>query len=194
MDIVRTTFTGNVAAVQGDAMIETRFGIWAPCWYTIDGERTCGPTAHAYQISFSNADRTSSETIGSSWTRGLAITPVACGVTFAAFLMSFSQHLTVTLIASLTSFLAATITLIAFAVDIALLAFVKHELSLLTNVDETTSAGPGFWMTFVALIFLLLGGCTVCFGRRKDRMSNAYPSYPMSSTKSGGFLSRFRKN
>jgi hypothetical protein len=50
----------------------------------------------------------------------------------------------------------------------------------------------GFWLTLVALILLLLGGCTVCFGRRKDRMGGV-PSYPMKST-GGGFFSKFRRN
>lgn len=57
--------------------------------------------------------------------------------------MSFSQHITVTLVASLTSFLAALLTLIAFAVDIALYAFVHHELSQLIQVTETTRTAPG---------------------------------------------------
>lgn len=48
-------------------------------------------------------------------------------------------------------------------------------------------------MTFVSLILLLLAGCTVCFGRRKDRMGDAYPSYPMTSTKKP-FWQRFRRN
>lgn len=51
----------------------------------------------------------------------------------------------------------------------------------------------GFWLTFVSLILLLLAGCTVCFGRRRDRMSGATNSYQLSSPK-GGFFSRFRRN
>jgi hypothetical protein len=55
--------------------------------------------------------------------------------------------------------------------------------------------GPaGFWLTFVALILCLLAGCTVCFGRRRERMYGAttYPStYPMA--KRTGFFSRFRR-
>lgn len=51
----------------------------------------------------------------------------------------------------------------------------------------------GFWMTFVSFILLLLAGCTVCFGRRKDRMSGA-TSYPVSSNPKKNFFSRFRKN
>jgi len=192
MDIVRVHSLGTVVG-NGDVITEARFGIWAPCTYDIKGDRTCGPAGHGYSFGFKNPDDLT-VIIGSSWTQGLAIHPVACVVTFIAFLMSFSQHITVTLMASLTAFLAATLMLIAFAVDIALYAFVHHELGNLPNVNEDTKTGPGFWLTFVSLILLLLGACTVCFGRRKDRMANSYPSYPMSTTKTGGFLSRFRRN
>jgi hypothetical protein len=142
--------------------------------------------------------------------------------------MSFSQHHMVTLLASLTSFLAALLvreasrntcpsphshpqTLIAFAIDIALYAFVHHEIGKLPDVSGNTNTSAGtsrpsfpasppylcrsqaFWLTFVTLILLLLAGCTVCFGRRKDRMSGA-ASYPMSSYSKPSFFSRFRRN
>lgn len=68
---------------------------------------------------------------------------IAAAVTFIAFLMSFSQHITVTLFASLMSFLAAFLTLVAFACDIALLAFLKHQVNKLNDLDPSTKAGPG---------------------------------------------------
>jgi hypothetical protein len=122
-------------------------------------------------------------------------------------LLSFSQHITVTLIASLVSFLAATITLIAFAIDIALYAYFKNAMGNL-GFGSQTITGPGlsklwlprcaeltgiegFWLTFVSLILLLLAGCTVCFGRRRDRMSGATTSTASPKTP---FFSRFRKN
>jgi len=131
-----------------------------------------------------------SVTIGSSWTRGLAVHPVAAAVTFIALLLSFSTHITVTLVASIVSFLAATITLIAFAIDIALYAYVKHQMKKIPGAGANTLTGPGFWLTFVSFILLILAGCTVCFGRRKDRMSG---SSGYSSSKPG-FFSRFRRN
>jgi hypothetical protein len=53
----------------------------------------------------------------------------------------------------------------------------------------------GFWLTFAALILTLLAGCTVCFGRRRERMYNAttYPSTYETGAKKPGFLSRFRR-
>lgn len=67
----------------------------------------------------------------------------ATGVTFVALLLSFSTHVTFTLLASLTAFLAATITLVAFAIDIALYVFVKHEVGKLAGVSANTDTAPG---------------------------------------------------
>ena len=116
---------------------------------------------------------------------------LAAIVSFVALLLSFSTHITVTLLASLASFLAAVLTLIAFAIDIALFASVKHKVGTL-NKSFSTNTAPGFWMTFVAFILLLLAGCTVCFGRRRQtRLDNADPG-PYSA-RFGGFWSRFRR-
>jgi hypothetical protein len=102
-----------------------------------------------------------------------------------------------TLIASLVSFLAALVTLVAFAIDIALFARVRHEMRGL-GVDANTNTAPGlspndyflirrvndaiiplaFWMTLVAFVLLLLAGCTVCLGRRKARMADATRTTP----------------
>ncbi|KAJ6482933.1 hypothetical protein C8R47DRAFT_981603 [Mycena vitilis] len=192
LDFVRVQF-GSGVATSGDAMTELRFGIWAPCFYDTDGARTCFAAGHAYSISVSNEAKTANVIIGSSWTRGLAVHPVATAVTAIAFGMSFSTHHMVTLLASLTSFLAALLTLIAFAIDIALYAFVHHEIGKLPDVSARTTTSAAFWMTFVTLLLLLLAGCTVCFGRRKDRLSGA-SSYPMTSYSKPSFFSRFRRN
>ncbi|KIM89932.1 hypothetical protein PILCRDRAFT_812712 [Piloderma croceum F 1598] len=191
MDITRVHFTGNpTISAATTSLSQTRFGIWAYCYETTKNSNTiCDKTGHAYSLVFSSKD--SSVTIGSSWTRGLAVHPVATGVIFVALLLSLSSHITVTLLASIVSFLAALITLIAFAIDIALFAFVKHEMKKLTGVSSSTNTAPGFWLTFVSFILLLLAGCTVCFGRRRDRMSGA-TSYPMSQKP--GIFGRFRRN
>ncbi|KII84029.1 hypothetical protein PLICRDRAFT_46370 [Plicaturopsis crispa FD-325 SS-3] len=198
-DIVRTSF-GNAASSSGGdtnsttgAITELRLGIWSYCSDDEHGDRTCSSKHHGYNVAVHDADNDSSVIIGASWTRGLAVHPVAAAVTFIALLLSFSTHVTFTLLSSLTAFLAALLTLIAFAIDIALLAYTKHQFKKLNNVDENTYTGPGFWLTFASFLLLLLAGCTVCFGRRRDRMSGA-TSYPMTTTKRPGFFSRFRKN
>ncbi|KAF5375443.1 hypothetical protein D9615_007976 [Tricholomella constricta] len=193
IDIARTHFGNGVIETGQQGMVELRFGVWAPCYYDQEEQRTCAKAGHGYKIGISNEDKTANVLIGSSWTRGLAIHPVATGVTFLAFAMSFSQHVTVTLVASLTSFLAAFITLIAFAVDIALFAYLKHQVNKLPKIEAKTSPGAGFWMTLASFILLLLAGCTICFGRRKQRMSGA-TSYPTLSSEKKPLWARFRKN
>lgn len=103
--------------------------------------------------------------VKASWTRGLAvhpvgmlhfllfitaaiqsdhkiITPIATAAIFIALLLSFSTHLTATLLASLMSFLAALLTLIAFAIDIALFALVRHAMNGL-DIGANTNTAPG---------------------------------------------------
>lgn len=192
MDITRVYSSGQFAANNGaEGFTQLRLGIWGYC-VDLSSGFTCFDTGHGYSVTFVNSQLTE-VTIGPSWTRGLAIIPVAAGVSFIAFLLSMSQHITITLVASLVSFLAALLTLIAFAINIALYAYLKHEMGTL-NISETTQTGPGFWLTFVSLLLLILAGCTVCFGRRRDRMAGATNnSYQLSGMKSG-FLSRFRRN
>ncbi|KAG2363565.1 hypothetical protein BDR07DRAFT_1403934 [Suillus spraguei] len=110
-----------------------------------------------------------------------------------AVLLFLPSHITVASVASLVSFLAALLTLIAFAINIALYAHVKHELGKL-DISEMTITVPGFWLRFVFLLLLILTGYTVYFGHRCDRMAGATnSSYQLNGTKTD-FLSRFRRN
>ncbi|KAF8968778.1 hypothetical protein BDZ97DRAFT_328267 [Flammula alnicola] len=214
LDIARTHFgTGGSVSQGALGITELRLGIWAPCAYDTKGDRTCAKSGRAYTVQITNLDGTKVATVKASWTRGLAVHPVgeplmnlmisetqvkpciisATAVTFIAFLLSFSSHITVTLIASMVSFLAALLTLIAFAIDIALFALVDHAMKGL-GIGANTNTAPGFWMTFVAFILLLLAGCTVCFGRRRDRLSNATSNYPMQTSPSGRLWARLRGN
>ena len=67
-------------------------------------------------------------------------------MTLVALLLSFSTHVTVRLAASLTAFLAAFLTFIAFVCDIALYAWVKHQVGKLEGVDSNTDTAPGALM------------------------------------------------
>lgn len=192
LDITRVHFNGSgkqPSGVQGTAGVvasEVRLGIWGYCVDDQSSNRECHHQ-RAYTFSVKSPSNGNTEQVRSSWTRGLAVHPVAAAVAFFAFLLSLSTHLTVTLFASLVSFLAALITLIAFAIDIALFALVKHEMDNL-DIGAKTNTGPGFWLTFVSLILLLLAGCTVCFGRRRDRQAGRYKSdaYPATTPNRGG--------
>ncbi|EIW56840.1 uncharacterized protein TRAVEDRAFT_151472 [Trametes versicolor FP-101664 SS1] len=175
LDFARVNFKDGSPTVGSDSNVvdQIRFGTWANCWYEASGTRACSAAHNAYTTTLYDSQRQGFVTIGPSWTRGLAVHPVATGVTFVALLLSFSTHVTFTLLASLTAFLAATITLVAFAIDIALYVFVKHEVGKLAGVSANTDTAPGFWLTFVSFILLCLAGCTVCLGRRRARTEGA---------------------
>ncbi|KAG6829237.1 hypothetical protein H0H92_005239 [Tricholoma furcatifolium] len=205
LDVARTKFINTeVLSTVGEQMVELRLGIWAYCFYDQNNDRTCTSASHAYALAISNLDKTADVTIGSSWTRGLAVTPVAAAVAFVAFLLSLSLHSVVTLIASLLSFVAAAISLIAFAIDIALFVYLRHQVDKLPNIQSKTTIGVGFWLTFASFLLLILGGCTVCLGRRhrNKRMDNAIPPPPVEepkeeepvTTEKKPFWAKFRKN
>ena len=64
-------------------------------------------------------------------------------MTFVALVLSFSTHVTARLLASLTAFLAAFLTFVAFLCDIALYGWVKHQVGKLANVGSNTDTAPG---------------------------------------------------
>ena len=41
------------------------------------------------------------------------------------------------------------------------------------KADVRSVLGVAFWLTFVSFLLLALAGCTVCFGRRRDRLDGA---------------------
>uniref|UniRef100_A0A8H8CFS2 Pali-domain-containing protein n=1 Tax=Psilocybe cubensis TaxID=181762 RepID=A0A8H8CFS2_PSICU len=190
IDVVRTNFQGQVN--QGNVFLhQVRLGIWAPCAYAVDGTKICGHEGHGYKVTIFKAnDLSKFAIIKPAWTRGLAVHPVAAGAILIALLLSFSNNMTMTFWALLTSFLAALLTLIAFAIDIALFALVRSALNDL-NIGANTHTSSAFWMTFVSLILLIASGYLIIVARRRE--SGASSSYPMSKA-TGGFFSRLRQN
>ncbi|KAJ7181474.1 pali-domain-containing protein [Mycena crocata] len=190
LDFVRINWGHTPSGTDFTSQI--RLGIWAPCFYDGDDRRSCLFGGHGYSFHLRSFDLKQDFIIGSSWTRGLAIHPVAAVFTAVAFGFAVSKGDNSPLFATLASFLAAFLTGIAFIVDIALYAYVKQQASKLSDPGNTT-ASSAFWMTFVSLILLLMSGCTVCFGRRRD-IGAGSPSYPSISSSNKGILSRFRKS
>jgi len=177
-DIVRVNFdnSGGTGS-DNDHITKFRWGIWGFCRQIAgSGNWDCTSTGYGYSTDISG------QQIGTSWTRGLVIHPIAAAAILVAWLLSFSTHLTVSLVAALVSLLGAVLTLIAFAIDIALLAFIKSKMNNISGVSEHTMPGPAFYMTLVVLVITSVAGCTVCFCRNRHRDHDT-ESYKLSSRK-----------
>jgi len=174
---------GSTSAANGGvtgAVNQIRLGIWGYCARGVtSGSEDCIHSGLAYQILLQGQNG-ASEAIKKSWTRGLVMSPVATGFIFLAFVLSFSQHLGVLLIASLLSFMGALVTVIWMAIDIALFVYVRNRVKKL-GVSENTNFGPGFWMSLAVLILTLFAGFLVCLGRRRERNALRADNYVANS-------------
>ncbi|KAF9444249.1 hypothetical protein P691DRAFT_763573 [Macrolepiota fuliginosa MF-IS2] len=142
LDITRTRFNQTALEDGQNTMRELRFGIWSPCYYNLEDDRTCASTGYAYNVSATDSGRSNQVTIAASWTRGLAVHPVATVVSLLATALALSEHVTVALMATLTAWLASLLTFIAFAIDIALYVWTRRQFRKL-DVGSHTKPGPG---------------------------------------------------
>ncbi|KAF7296841.1 hypothetical protein MIND_00915400 [Mycena indigotica] len=188
LDYVRAKFATPILSGQ-DTLSEIRLGIWGPCFYDEHDHRLCFNVGHGYPVPLLTTTG-QIEIISGSWTRGLAVHPVATGVIAIAFGFAFAKFESAPLISVLTSVLSALILLIAFAIDIALYAEMHHKVGELHGVKGNVDFGTAFWFTLVELILVLVAAVMVFMGRRAGDSSE---SYPMFSSPSGGFFSRFKK-
>ncbi|KAJ7635496.1 hypothetical protein DFH06DRAFT_675535 [Mycena polygramma] len=83
LDFTRVKFAKGFFS-GSDTLQEVRWGIWGPCVYDGNDHRTCVHTGHGYTIPIRTLDGQEVD-IGASWTRGLAIHPVATAVVAIAF-------------------------------------------------------------------------------------------------------------
>ncbi|KAF8637141.1 hypothetical protein AX17_003045 [Amanita inopinata Kibby_2008] len=191
LDIARIHFGDRQVSVAQDRTDQLRFGIWSYCHYDLKGDRHCSDIGYAYSVQVDDAATKSSITVASSWTRGLAVHPVSAIVTILALLFSlFSSSFTL-LIASLLSFLSMMLCFIAFLIDIALYAYVKHRFEF-NNNGLRTLTGPGLWLNFTAMILTALASCGLFIGRRKRAAEDYKPAVETTSEKKS-FWSKFTK-
>ncbi|KAF8491958.1 hypothetical protein JB92DRAFT_2797328 [Gautieria morchelliformis] len=196
LDIARVHFNSGKSTVSQlqDPISELRLGVWAFCVDSATtGATTCYHTGHGYSVGVTGPQNGQVVNIHSSWTRGLAVHPAATGIIFIALLSAMSTHLTVMLVASLLSFLAALVTLVAFAIDIVLFALTKERIHNLRGVASNTDAGPGFWLTLATFLLLLMAGCTVCFGRHRECATSSKVAPITPSDQKRPFWRRWRR-
>ncbi|KAJ7658865.1 hypothetical protein DFH06DRAFT_1472820 [Mycena polygramma] len=145
-----------VRVVDEDIQARLGHGIWGFC-NIISGTRSGTHSGSGYSYTFDQ------NVVERSWTRGLAIHPF---VTILIFALAFacSKHAKEAIPATLASLCAAFFArgVIAFILDIPFFAKVNHAAQEISTETHSGHAepGPAFWLSFVPLIFVLLGGCT----------------------------------
>jgi len=195
LDIARTHFGELQVTIKQDPTDELRLGVWAYCHYQLNGDRLCSSIGYAYSVLITDVANKSNTSIGSSWTRGLAIHPVSAVVTLAALLVSLVPNaLTTLLIAAVLSFISMMLCFVAFLVDIALYAYLKFRIGDHAN-GLITHTGPGLWVNFAAMILTGLAMCSLFIRRRRQLKHGARGAPVMNPTekKKKSVFSRFRR-
>lgn len=111
-----------------------------------------------------------------AFTRIMILHPIACGVTFIAFLISIAGGIIGSLLGALTAFVAWILTIIVLATDFTLFGVVRNHV----NHDRTDSKarfGSAIWMLTAS--FMMIGLAmgillfTYCVARRREKRDRA---------------------
>jgi len=204
LDITRIS-PGSDRRIPGteDLLEEVRFGVWTACGWTGKDDKSCLKRGIGYevpvglQIPNEKIEDVKLVYITKGWTRGLGIHPAVTGAEALALGASLTTMHTINLLAPLVCLVAAAVTLIAFAIDIALHVHVIVTVKKLYVPDgfvgPNVSAGPGFWITFVVLLLNIAAAAVLFIARRRElRGESAYPALS-TQFQAKGFFSRFRK-
>ena len=142
-----------------------RFGPWGTCYGS-----DCSAAKLGYNLAWLESV-TDNAVVISHVVKGLSyafvLHPVAAGLCFIAWLFALGNHLATGLCASLFSFLAALVTLAAFAVTIAFAEVAKHRIE--DSLEGASgSLGRGVWLVLAAFVLQLVASITVCCVRSRD--------------------------
>jgi len=190
----------NVSAslFRAGASTSVTFGVWGYCSSGVDvvvvginhdsaGECSKAHLGYTFNKTVGDALHISGfeNLISRTLTAALVLHPVACGLTFLAFVISLAmlrRGTTGSRIASTltlaTAGLAALITTIIFLIDVILVAVVRKRVNDHSNGDVTLNWGNAVWMTLGATVALwgsLAGACCgICACGRRDRKTEHY--------------------
>lgn len=128
----------------------------------------------------SQVDATSFEVIADgtseSLTRVMVLHPIACGITFIAFLLSCGAGIVGSFVGAMVAFLAWVLTLIALATDLSLFGIIKHHVD--NDTESSANFGAGIWCLVGAFVALFLGMIIVfftCCAARRDKRRRSAP-------------------
>jgi hypothetical protein len=117
------------------------------------------------QTTFNTASKDTTKAL----TRVMVLHPVACGLTFIAFLMALGAGFCGAIFAAMTALVAWIVTVVVLACDFTLFGIIKNHV----NSDGSGSSakyGPGMWTILVAMILLLIGTMLVLLTCCSSRM------------------------
>jgi uncharacterized membrane protein len=137
----------------------------------------CSPKTIGYQPAsvMANIEGTDFSTAGSATANGLTnvmiLHPIACVLSFIAFLLALGSGICGSLLASLVSALAWVVTLVVMSTDFSSFGIIRNNV----NSDGTGSSatwGVAMWTCLAAMVALFFGTFIVlfsCFSARKQR-------------------------
>ncbi|SJX63709.1 uncharacterized protein SRS1_14459 [Sporisorium reilianum f. sp. reilianum] len=161
-DFVRTSRLGGIVDLSPGSNEKrpiggAKFGTWGYCT-ALDGTSryACFKHSHGYAVQFGinpNTTATAARdgvSIGSSWTRGLAVHVVAFVAALAGLVLTAVPKQAVRLAALVVNSVAALLALVAFAIDIALFVYVQRQMKKVADAPKTMP-GPAFYMALIAI-------------------------------------------
>lgn len=129
-----------------------------------------------------------SENTSEGLTRVMVLHPVACALSFIAFLLALGSGFIGALFASIVSGLAFIVTVVVMATDFTLFGIVKNHI----NDDDSGSKAhysTGMWTVLAAMVCLFLATFVVLFTccssrmhKKRDRQSHVEKGYVANGT------------
>ncbi|TKY84540.1 hypothetical protein EX895_006442 [Sporisorium graminicola] len=161
-DFVRSSSLGGIVDLSPNSNEKrligaVKFGTWGYCT-ALNGTSNyaCFKHSHGYSVRFGinpNTTATAARdavSIGSSWTRGLAVHVVAFVAALIGLVLTAIPKQVVRLAALVVNAVAALLALIAFAIDIALYVYVQRQMKKVAD-SPNTMPGPAFYMALIAI-------------------------------------------
>jgi len=202
-DIFIFRLYANVSAgiFNASATGNVRFGVWGYCISAINvsvagisqdtSSEQCSKPKLGYDFDDNvkralNVSGVNSSAISRALAAVLVLHPIACGLTFLAFLTSLfilrwrggGSSRVASIFTLVIGLIAALLTTVVFLIDVIMVAVVRNRIRDETDGDVTGTWGNGVWMTLgatVALWAALVGACVGFIrGPRKPRGTERY--------------------
>jgi len=142
------------------------------CTKTMVGYNPLKEMAAVEQSNFNDAAENTSKAL----TRVMVLHPVACALSFIAFLLALGSGFIGAIFAAVVSTLAFLITVVVLATDFVAWGIVKNKVNDNKNSDSSAEFSTGIWTLLAAMIMLFLATVivllTCCSSRMHSKRNN----------------------